>query len=87
MKRKFLFISCEEAQEICDKSQYGEATAWEKLKLKLRILYCSITRKYVQRNKKLSETIERAPLDCLQKEELIVMQREFNLKLEKQKQG
>ncbi|OIQ28085.1 MAG: hypothetical protein BM564_10165 [Bacteroidetes bacterium MedPE-SWsnd-G2] len=87
MKRKFLFISCEEAQEICDKSQYGEATAWEKLKLNLRYLYCSITRKYVKRNKKLSDSINQAPLDCLQKEELNALQKEFNLKLEQQKQG
>lgn len=65
MKKRFLFISCEEAKHICDKSQYGEATSWEKIKLNLRFLWCQITRSYVKRNKKFTTIVKDANVKCL----------------------
>ena len=69
MKKRFLFISCEEAQHICDKSQYGEATSWEKFKLNLRFAWCRITKAYVKRNKKLTSAVQNANVKCLDKSE------------------
>ena len=66
MKKNILFISCDEAKVICDKSQYGEATLLEKIKLYLRLSYCNITRSYSKRNANLTKTIESAHLQCLQ---------------------
>jgi hypothetical protein len=42
MKKSFLFISCQEAKHICDKSQYDEATGWERLKLGIRLIWCKL---------------------------------------------
>ncbi len=55
-----LKIPCEDAYHICDKSQYKEACLWEKLKLKLHLLYCRACRKYSVRNQKLSKLVERS---------------------------
>lgn len=73
MKKSFLFISCEEAHHICDKSQYGEATFWERVKLSIRLSWCQVTRAYTKRNRKLTKTMNGANIDCLEgskKEEL-----------------
>mgnify|MGYP000082504981 CR=1 FL=1 len=60
-----LFVSCDEAKYICDKSQYSESTFWERLQLKMRYAYCHITRAYVKRNKKLSELIQDQQVTCM----------------------
>ena len=54
MKKSILFISCEEAHHICDKNQYGEATAWERFKLGIRLSWCKITEKGEQALKSLA---------------------------------
>ena len=53
-KKNKLFIDCDEAMFICDKSQYNESTFWERFRLNIRYIYCHITRSYVKKNKKLS---------------------------------
>ncbi|MFD0862729.1 hypothetical protein ACFQ1M_10985 [Sungkyunkwania multivorans] len=67
-KKSFLFISCDEAKQICDKSQYGEATVWEKVKLNIRLSWCKITRAYSRRNAKLTQLVNKAHLDSLEPE-------------------
>jgi O-acetyl-ADP-ribose deacetylase (regulator of RNase III) len=69
MKKRFLFISCEEAKHICDKSQYGEATIWEKLELNLRFVWCRVTKAYVKRNQKLTSAVKKANVKCLDNNE------------------
>ena len=69
MKKRFLFISCEEAKHICDKAQYGEATLWEKLELNLRFLWCLVTKAYFKRNRKLTSVVKEANVKCLDKKE------------------
>lgn len=83
MKKKFLFISCDEAKHICDKAQYGEATGWELAKLKIRLLYCHITRGYSKNNTKLTETIALNKMNCLKSAEREKLQKEFNEELAK----
>jgi len=74
MKKSILFISCEEAHHICDKNQYGEATKWEKIKFKLRLSWCRITKAYTNKNNKLTELMiengKSEPISQSAKEEL-----------------
>lgn len=81
MKKHFLFISCEEAFHICDKSQYGEATLWEKIKLNLRYIWCKFTQSYVKKNKQLTKAIKTSNLHCLQNSERERLIEEFNREL------
>ena len=83
MKKKFLFISCEEAKHICDKAQYGEATNWERAKLNMRLMWCHITKNYSKNNRKLTKAIQETDVNCLKKYELEKLQKEFNQELSK----
>lgn len=83
MKKKFLFISCDEAKHICDKAQYGEATGWELTRLKIRLMWCHITRGYSKNNRKLTESLQKTNIDCLKSAELKKLQKEFNEELSK----
>lgn len=65
-KKSVLFVSCDEAKQICDKSQYGEATFWEKVKLNIRLSWCKITRAYSKNNKKLTQLVEKAKLESIE---------------------
>lgn len=84
MKKRFLFVSCEEAQHICDKAQYNEASGYEKLKLKLRFAWCKITRAYVQGNLKLTHALKNGNISCLNASERIHIKTEFDKELSKQ---
>lgn len=81
MKKSILFISCEEAQHICDKNQYGEASAWEKFKLGLRLSWCRITRAYTKNNNALTKCMKDSKVKALKKEELIDIKQEFEKQL------
>lgn len=82
MKKNFLFISCEEAFHICDKSQYGEATLWEKIKLNLRFIWCRFTQAYVKKNRKLTKAIKISKVECLQQTEREQLIERFNQQLQ-----
>lgn len=60
-----MFISCDEAAQNCDKSQYNEASFWEKIKLNIHLIYCAVCRKYSGNNAKLSKIINDSDVDCL----------------------
>lgn len=81
-RKKFLFISCEEAFEICDKAQYGEASPWEKLKLNIRYLWCSLTKIYVKRNKKLTKALKTSQIQSLHASEREQLLERFNQQLQ-----
>lgn len=83
MKKKFLFISCDDAKHICDKAQYGEATSWERFQLKFRLAWCSLTRGYSKTNTKLTKAMENAKVNCLEKNERLKIQKEFEKELTK----
>ncbi len=83
MKKSFLFISCDEAKHICDKTQYDEATGWERLKLGIRLSWCRITRAYSSRNHKLTKVIEKSEVNCLKNEERRKLQLQFEKELTK----
>ena len=61
MKGKF-FIPCDEANHVCDKTQYKEATLWEKIKLNIHLIYCFACRKYTKKNAKLTKLVAKEPI-------------------------
>lgn len=83
MKRGILFISCEEAIHLCDKMQYGEASSWEKLKLKLRISWCHVTRSYAKKNQKLTDVIKKSELKYMSPEERKLLKSSIQQQLKK----
>ena len=61
---KFLKITCQEANEICNKSQYNEATLLEKVKLNIHIAVCKICAMYSKQNAKLTDIFKAKAIDC-----------------------
>ncbi|MBT3740884.1 MAG: hypothetical protein HOG32_01575 [Polaribacter sp.] len=61
---KKLHITCNEATTICDRSQYKEASFFEKIKLNLHFLSCKICRLYTKQNKRMSGLFKIQALDC-----------------------
>jgi hypothetical protein len=43
-------LSCDEATKICDKSQYKEASLWEKIKLNFHLFMCKNCALYAKQN-------------------------------------
>lgn len=85
-KKNKAFISCDEANLSCDKSQYNEATFWEKLKLTLHLLYCRACREYSSNNAKLSKVINDSNVDCLDLKDKQEMKDCFEKELKKRQQ-
>ncbi|WP_445737751.1 hypothetical protein [Mariniflexile sp.] len=62
-----IVIPCDEANHVCDKTQYKNATLWEKIKLNIHLIYCRACREYTKNNTKLTKTIKKAHIECLDK--------------------
>ena len=62
--------SCREIALLSEKKQYHEASFWEKLRIKMHILYCKRCRNYETDNENLSSVLKDAKLDCLTDEEV-----------------
>lgn len=82
-KKSTLFISCEEAAHICDKSQYNESSWWERFRLNLRMIYCKITRSYVKKNSQLTRLMSDKEVDCMDLKSKEEMKTSFQKELEK----
>ncbi|MDC7995962.1 hypothetical protein [Altibacter sp. HG106] len=68
-----VFIKCSEANHTCDKSQYNEASFWEKVKLNIHLLYCRACRKYTSRNRKLTKLMKNPKVRTLNTSEKDLM--------------
>ena len=82
-KKTKLFINCDEAKLICDKSQYNESTWWERFRLNLRLIYCNITRSYVKKNSKLTNLINNRDVECMDKDKKEELKKVFQKELKK----
>lgn len=80
-----LFLSCNEANHTCDKSQYNEASIWEKIKLNVHLIYCRACRKYTKNNGKLTKVMKNEEMEYLKNSEKETLQVNFNKELLKQK--
>ncbi len=49
MSRKIL-LNCEEANSICNKNQYREASVWDKIRLNIHVLACKYCKTYSSQN-------------------------------------
>lgn len=58
-------LSCQEANHVCDKTQYKEASFWEKVKLNLHLIYCRACRKYTSNNSKLTKVMRSSKVEVL----------------------
>ena len=57
-----IFLSCDEANHTCDKSQYNDATILEKIKLNFHLAFCIACRKYTKKNVKLTKLVKQKPI-------------------------
>jgi hypothetical protein len=57
-----LFMKCEEANTICDKTQYKEATLREKIKLNFHLIWCAFCRSYTRNNRRLTNIIKKSEI-------------------------
>ena len=62
-----MFIKCDEANHTCDKTQYNDATFWEKIKLNIHLAYCAVCRKYTARNRKLTKAFKKSEVKTMPK--------------------
>ncbi len=58
-------MKCEEAGHVCDKSQYKEASFWEKVKLNIHLIYCKACREYTINNTKLSKVFKKSDIKTM----------------------
>jgi len=73
---KFM-IPCDEANHVCDKAQYKEASLWEMIKLNLHLMFCKACRSYTKNNTKLTKTIKKADVELLDKQYKEAMKKDF----------
>ena len=65
MSKIKVIIPCDDANHVCDKTQYKEATLWEKIKLNIHLIYCRACRKYTENNTKLTKVLKKSEVECL----------------------
>ncbi len=58
-------IPCDEANHVCDKTQYNDASLWEKIKLNIHLLYCKACRGYTKNNTRLTKVMKQSKVECL----------------------
>ena len=78
-------IPCNEANHVCDKTQYKESSIWEKVKLNVHLIYCKACRKYSKTNAKLTDVLNKSHVECLDKNCKEAMKKEFNEALREHK--
>ncbi len=79
-----IMIPCDEANHVCDKTQYKEANLWEMIILNIHLIYCRACRKYTKNNTKLTNIIKTSNVDCLDDDCKEKMKEEFNQALKEQ---
>ncbi len=62
---KKLRLECSNANHICDKNQYNEASLWEKIKLSFHLIYCKACRSYTKKNTRLTKLINKPEVQSM----------------------
>ena len=83
MSKKFN-ITCDQATTICDKSQYGEVSFLDVIRLKFHFLYCKICGKYSSQNNKMTQVYKMKAEDC--KKQIHCLSTEEKVQLKKELQ-
>ena len=74
-------ITCEKAADICNKTQYREATFIEKMKLQFHLLMCKTCSAFSKQNSAFTALCEKANLQTLSEQEKIKMKEKLQNKL------
>ena len=80
-------LTCDEATLLCDKSQYKEATFWEKVKLNLHVFLCKKCGLYSKQNSVMTACYEKHKKDgtkhinCLCNEDKKAMSKQLQEKI------
>ncbi|MCM4168473.1 hypothetical protein KCTC52924_02048 [Arenibacter antarcticus] len=61
--------NCKEAEIICTKIQYKEATLFEKIRIRIHLLMCRTCKTFIKKNTKLTSLCDQANLRTLPLEE------------------
>lgn len=80
-----LFFSCDEANHTCDKTQYREASLWEKVKLNIHLLVCRACREYTKNNARLTKLIKGKEVKVMPTSEKENLQKAFQKELQDHK--
>lgn len=78
--KKTFLVDCSAAGTCCDKSQYKEASAIEKVKLLIHLVLCRNCRKYSYKNTRLTKLIEKSKIQTCTEEE----KKQWQTKIEKE---
>lgn len=76
-------MKCENANHVCDKNQYKEASFLERVKLIIHLIYCRACRKYSNRNNKLTDAIKISDLKTVSKEDKTVLRERLHQEMSK----
>jgi hypothetical protein len=63
-------INCDDATDICDKSQYGEASLSEKISLNIHLIICKYCKQYTKQNGLMSQIFGKYLSPCDESEKL-----------------
>ena len=55
-----IMTPCNNANHICDKAQYNDASFFEKIKLNIHLIHCKACRKYTAGNVYLTKLIKKS---------------------------
>lgn len=78
-----LKLECHEANHICDRNQYKEASLKEQIILTFHLLYCKACRKYTARNTKLTKLVKNPKVETLDTSAKNKLQQAFEAELGK----
>ncbi len=70
--------SCQDIAHYSDKMQYGEASFWERLKLKMHISYCERCKKYNSKNSLLTNIFKKKDYNVLDIKDLEEIKEKVN---------
>jgi len=85
MEKKYdIFLSCDDAQHCCDKTQYNEASLLEKIKLNIHLIYCKACRTYTKKNTKLTKVLNRSTSQTMENSEKQSLEELFKKELSNQ---
>ncbi|PKA99004.1 hypothetical protein B0O79_2702 [Flavobacteriaceae bacterium MAR_2009_75] len=73
-------ISCEKAAIICNKTQYREATFFEKVKLRFHLLVCRTCSKFSKKNTHFTSLCDQANLQSLSNKDKELMKNKLEIK-------
>lgn len=81
------FLKCDDAANLCDKSQYKEAGFFDKLMLRIHLLMCKLCRSYSQRNVILTNTIKSANIKTLTLEDKQLLKKKLQYEIDKNRKS